>query len=206
MNFYRIESWVAGYTKFPWVSGWGPLEHMPFFEIFPPAVQEMKKKSWIINAPSPGLNIDPGGRVWGDVLGCGGSPPSFFVGERIINDLRVAEIPILRATEMPIAKNGSKALRDIPPPKYYVLEAEPGMGLDHCAMGLKTDNEGRFILEKGTKLPPEIFSLDSWNGADLFGKKAFHDSTIDLLCTDLVKNLAERNGWTNIEFKPINVV
>ena len=139
-------------------------------------------------------------------MGCGGGPPSYFVSERIINDLQSDGIPILRATEMPIAKNLSKALRDVPTPKYYVLEAKPGINYAYDLMGLNLDSFGKPIIDRGKKFPEPIYRLSTWNGADLFGKRAVFDSTINLLCTDRVKDLAERNGWTNIEFKPIKVV
>jgi hypothetical protein len=106
---------------------------------------------------------------------------------------------------MPIAKNLSKALRDIPAPKYYVLEAEPGIRLAYDAMGLKLDSTGKPILVPGVKFPEAIYDLASWNGTDLMGKLAVFDSTTSLLCTDRVKELAVRMGWTNIEFKPIKV-
>ena len=206
MNFYEIESWAVGYTKYPWVGSWGALDDMPFFKTFPPVVQEVKMKSFEICNDPPGLKIDPGGRLWSDVMGCGGGPPSFFVSERIINDLQAEGIPILRATEMPIAKNLSKALKNVPPPKYFVLEAEPGIRLAYSAMGLQLDLSGKPILVPGSRFPEAIYDLATWNGADLMGKLAVYDSTTSLLCTDRVKELAERNGWTNIEFKPVKVV
>jgi hypothetical protein len=206
MNLYRIASWAVGYTKYPWVAGWGPLEYMPFFSTFPPITQKSKIEFWDVNPRLPGLHIDPGGKVWADVLGCGGGPPSFFVSERIINNLQAEGIPILRATEMPIAKNLSKALKDVPSPKYYVLEAAPGIRLAYEAMGIELDSTGKPILVQGAKFPEAIYDLATWNGADLMGKLAVYDSTTSLLCTERVKELAERNGWTNIEFKPVKVV
>jgi hypothetical protein len=41
---------------------------------------------------------------------------------------------------------------------------------------------------------------------EFYATLAVFDSTTSLLCTELVKDLAERNGWTNIEFKPVKVV
>ncbi len=206
MNFYEIESWAVGYTKYPWVGGWGPLESMPFFQRFPPITKESKKEFWQVNPRPPGLIIDSGGKVWSDVLGCGGGPPSYFVSERIVSDLCSAGIQILSATEMPIAKNMSKALRDVPPPKYYVLEAEPGINYAYDLMGLNLDPTGKPIIDRTKKFPESIYCLSTWNGAELFGKRAVFDSTINLLCTERVKKLAERNGWTNIEFKSIKVI
>jgi hypothetical protein len=205
MKVYEIESWAVGYTNFPWVGGWGPIEKMPFFGRLPPATQESKRGFWKVNPRPPGLKIDPGGKILADVLGCGGGPPSFFVSERIVNDLHTEGIPILCATEMPIAKKLSKALRDVTPPKYYVLEAEPGINYAYDLMGLELDESGKPIFDRSKRIPEAIYRLSTWNGADLFGKRAICDSTIDLLCTERVKNLAECNGWTNIEFKPVKV-
>lgn len=128
------------------------------------------------------------------------------MSERIVSDLRSEGIQILSATEMPIAKNMSKALRDVPPPKYYVLEAEPGINYAYNLMGLDLDPNGKPIIDRTKKFPESIYRLSTWNGAELFGKRAVFDSTINLLCTEKVKELAERNGWTNIEFKSIKVI
>lgn len=206
MNLYRIDSLAVGGTRFPWVGRWGPLESMPFFETLPPVTQKTKIRSWEITPSHPGLHIDPGGKIWADVMGCGSTGLSYFVSERVINDLQAEGIPILRATEMPIAKNLSKALRDIPAPRYYVLEADPGIRLAYSAMGLQLDLSGKPILVPGAKFPEAIYDLATWNGADLMGKLAVYDSTTSLLCTERVKELAERKGWTNIEFKPVKVV
>jgi hypothetical protein len=203
MNFYRIDSISIGGTKHPWAAGWGPLECMPFFQRFAPVMQESKKRFWKVNPRPPGLIVDPGGEIWTDVIGCGGSPPSFFVSDKIVSDLNAAGIRILCATEMPIAKNLSKALKSVPSPKYYVLEAEPGINYAYDLMGLKLDSNGKPIIDRTKKFPESIYSLSTWNGADLFGKRAVFDSTVDLLCTERVKELAERKGWTNIDFKSV---
>lgn len=203
MNFYEIKSRAVGYTKYPWVASWGPLEDMPFFETLAPATQKVKMQSWEINCDPPGLSIDPGGNEWADVLGCGGGPPSYFVSERIVNELQQMGVPFLRATEIPIAKNLSKALKDVPAPKYFILEAEPGINYAYDLMGLAVNHSGKPVIDRSKKFPDSIYRLSSWNGADLFGKRGFYDSTINLLCTDIVKNLAERNKWTNIEFTPV---
>ena len=165
-----------------------------------------KTKSFEVNNDPPGLKIDPGGKVWSDVLGCGGGPPSYFVSERIVSDLRSEGIQILWATEMPIAKNMSKALRDVPAPKYYVLEAEPGINYAYDLMGFDLDPNGKPIIDRTKKIPESIYRLSTWNGNDILGKRGVFNTTIDLLCTERVKDLAERNGWTNIEFKPVKVV
>jgi len=51
-----------------------------------------------------------------------------------------------------------------------------------------------------------IYLPSSWNGKDLFGRRSVYNSTTSLLCTDKVKNITELNGWTNIEFKVVEVI
>lgn len=205
MNFYEIEYWAVGYTKYPWVSGWRPLVSMPFFDALPPVSRNSKEDFWKVNPGLPGLFIDPGAKEWSDVLGCGGGPPSYFVSDKIVNDLSSAGIPILRATEMPIAEILSTALKNIPDPKYFVLEAEPGINYAYDLMGLDLDSNGKPIIDRTKRFPESIYRRSSWIGADLFGKRAFFDNTLALLCTEKVKELGKRNRWTNIEFKPVKV-
>jgi hypothetical protein len=207
MHIYKIRSWACGYTKFPWVAGWGPLEDMPFFDTFPPATQELKRRSWEVSSLQPGLYIDPGGKVWSDILGCGGGPPSFFVSERIVSDLSAEGIEFLRATEMPIAENGSKVLKNIPAPIYYVLEAEPGINFISEPKNIINVEMGMPKLGNRVRRPSkQIYLSSTWNGKDLFGQRNVYDSTTSLFCTDKVKNIAKRNGWTNIEFKAVEVI
>lgn len=207
MNFYEIKCWSYGHTKFPWVAGWGPLDQMPFFEMFSPKSQELKRRSWEVSSLEPGLYIDPGGTVWSDVLGCCGSPLSYFVSERILNDLTAEGIEFLRATEMPIAENGSKALKNVPAPKYYVLEADPGINYISEPKNVRNAGMGMPKLGDRVRRPSkQIYLSSTWNGKDLFGCCSVYNSTTSLFCTDKVKNIAERNGWTNIEFKAVEVI
>lgn len=204
MNVYRITSETVGHTKYPWVGGWGPLASMPFFDDFPEDCKEMKIKSWNLNRPPPGLKIDPGGKVWSDVIGCGGGPPSFFVSDRILSDLENEGIPVYRSTEMPIAKNLSKQLQDVPPPKYYVLEAEPGISWNFEAMGVQLSSKGIPIYDP-VHPPEHIADLSSWNGSDLFCLDKGR-LKVSIMCNDRIKNMAIKHEWTNIRFNPVKVL
>jgi hypothetical protein len=51
----------------------------------------------------------------------------FFVSERVVQNLKEEEIPFRRAIEIPVTSIECTALKNIPPPKYYILEAEIGI-------------------------------------------------------------------------------
>jgi len=206
MKFYELTHSHMGGRTFPWASGYGPLPQMPFFEGMQPIVYERRLQYWKVDPMLPGMAIDPGGRCWSHVIGCGLGWPHQFVSEYLIQDLAEHAIPILRATEMPIAKIMAKALQKIPAPKYYVLEAIPVIDKAWDAMGIKVDENGRPILQPPPKpYPKSKFRLSSWNGLDLFSHSG-GASTTTLYCTKRVKDLAERKKWTNVEFKPLDMV
>ena len=113
--------------RYAWAAGYGPVDDMPFFDGFSDELIKVKFQSWNLNKDIPGISIDRGGREWSDILGCGGGPPGEFFSEQVVKDLREAGIPFLRCTEMPIGEIHSKRLREISPPRYFVLEAAPGI-------------------------------------------------------------------------------
>jgi len=209
MKFYRFTSSHVGGRTFPWASGYGPLPEMPFLDVIPVAFRDNMHAFWKVNPRPPGMNIDPGGRSWSDMIGSGLGLPSHFVSERIIRDLNENSIPFLRATEMPIASIMAKALKKIPPPKYYVLEAEPGLEVwsekvsleDQIAASKETPR--RFLLPSRLK-----GKADSWNGMDLMSPISATGNlmTISLYCTDRIKDLAEQKGWTNVKFEEVDVL
>ena len=206
MIIYRISSQDIGGNRYPWVSGYGPLEKMPFFDSFPQDLKEMKLASWKINNSPRGLEIDPGGKTWSHVMGCGGGPPCEFFSEQVIEDLLDEGVSFLRATKMPIATVLAKRLKMLTPPQYHVLEAAPGLKIWSESIPIeeqiaaKNENPPRWIGPYLTKC-----EISTWNGADLFSPSHGRALTA-LFCTDRVKDLAERKGWANIEFKPLKVV
>ncbi len=152
----------------------------------------------------PGLRIDPGAKEWPDFMGCGNPLPSFFVSDIVIDDLEANGVPVWRKTHAPIAEVGSKTLREKPAPKYYVVEVEPGIDVDFEASGVAVGSDGKPQLTKDQRAKQPVMRLDysSWTGADLFCYSNWRGgSRLDLLCTDKVKALAEKEGWTNVRFE-----
>jgi hypothetical protein len=204
MDFYEIgyenESGMA------WAGGYGPIHDMWFLL---PVVLERRKAFWKINPHKPGLYIDPGGKKWPDILGCGFAPPVFFVSDRVVSSLRRFGVPLGRVTEMPVAQINAKALKGKPVPRYYVIETKPGIEVDFVSSGFKVDAAGKPILDPPPKpWPRYMYRLDSWNGADLVGYRHFgpiEAPYTTLLCTGRIKQLAEAEEWTNAEFEPIVV-
>lgn len=195
-------------TGMAWAGGYGPVDSMWFVH---PTYLERKRAYWRVNPELPGLHIDSGGRRWPDILGCGHSPPGFFVSERIVESLRSIGAPLGRVTEMPIAEINAKALKSKPAPKYYVIETLPGIEVDLEATGFKLDAQGKPIVNPAPNPwpSPYRYRLDSWNGADLFACRHFGPTDgpyIDMFCTERVKELAEQEGWTNVRFKPLELV
>jgi len=203
MSFYQITSHHTGGRKYPWAAGYGPLEMeqmTPFLSGMPASFRDRKLGFWNIDPQPPGLEIDPGGTTWSDFIGCGSSPPSFFVSESVLRDLEENGIEILRKTEMPIAKINAKRLQKESPPKYYILEAIPGIARAWDLMGIQLDGDGQPVPNLMPSPRPEaIYRTSSWNGLDLC---SFSDApqTTCLICTDRVKELAETKGWTNVQF------
>lgn len=195
-----------GGRTFPWASGYGPLPEMPFLDVLPDAFRNNMFQFWKINPSPPGMNIDPGGRSWSDVIGCGLGNPWQFVSENIIRDLNENSIPFLRVTEMPIARIMAKALKKIPAPKYYVLEAAPGMDLIYEENSIQDQIAARNEVPSRF-LPPSRWKCKaySWNGMDIFSPSGGRLTT-SLYCTDRVKELAEQRGWTNVKFEELEVI
>ncbi len=208
-RFFQIGDATSDTKGYAWAAGYGPLQNsMPFIH---PKILERKRAYWKVNIELPGVHIDPGSNKWPDILGCGSGDPFFFVSERVVSSLRRLGLALARVTEMPIAEINSKALTTKPPPHYYAVETEPGIDVDLVATGFKVDVAGKAILNPPpTPWPfPYRYRLDSWNGADLFDYHHFGPTSgpyTNLLCTERIKRLAETEGWTNIRFKPIDVV
>jgi hypothetical protein len=199
MLFFKVRGEMG--KQFAWASGYGPLPKLPFLEEIP-TLHESFKRYWDVNPEEPGLHIDPGASVWPDFLGCGNSPPSFFVSDVVIDDLEANGIPIWRKTEFPIGSNQSKKLQDKKPPRYFVIEAKPGIAIDFDASGVVVDAVGKPQFTKAQRLNQPVLQLDlnTWNGSDLFSISNL-GSKLTLLCTEKVKALAEKERWTNVRFE-----
>ncbi len=209
MQFYKFTYDHAGGKKYPWSSGFGPLREMPFFDSLPKALIERNLRSWEVNPMPPGMEIDLNGKSWADMIGCGAGSYVNFVSEKLLGDLSENSISILRATEMPISKIAAKALQKIPAPKYFVLEAAPGIMVWSETVSVQDQVAARSEVPS-RYLPPYRWKCktDSWNGMDLFSPSSPTGNTLtaSLYCTDRIKELAEQKGWTNVKFVPLEMV
>ncbi len=209
MQIYQFTYDHIGGKIYPWASGFGPLKEMPFFEGIPKILHERCLRSWEVNPMPPGIEIDPGGKLWSDKIGCGAGSYINFVSEKLLRDLDESGIPILRATEMPIARILAKALRKIPPPKYYVLEAAPGIETWNESVSVQEQIAARNEVPSRFLLPSrKLCKAATWNGTDLFSPSSPTGNTLtaSLYCTGRVKDLAEQKGWTNVKFVPLEMV
>ncbi len=226
MKIYDIQHEHVGGRTYPWASGYNTIRNMPWWETVGNDHVVARMGFWSVNPGKPGMNIDPGGRVWSEVIGCSLGWPHHFFSEKVITDLEEAGIHYLRKTEMPIASNKAKTLQKLTAPQYFVLEAERGIERDHEAMGVPLNESGmpdwkNFKLKEispftipvdkdgkkqfgsaiPTKFEPFIFRKASWNRNPLFADNRL--ATCFLYCTDILKNLAEEKSWRNVQFKEI---
>lgn len=206
MRFFDIT--FANKSQMAWAGGYGPISDLWFLH-----GTSLKRKLafWDINPMAPGLHIDSGAKHWPDILGCGGSPPLLFVSGRVVASLRSIGAPMGRVTEMPIAEINAKALKSKPAPKYYVVETLPGIEVDLEATGFNLDAEGKAIVHPPPNPWPKhyCYCLNTWTGADLFAYRHFGPTDgpyTDMFCTERVKELAENQGWTNVQFESICVI
>lgn len=106
MNFYEFRVGHVGGGKFAWANGYGPsardVDDIPFLKDASDAYKRDWMETWAFCRSPPGIEFDPGGREWPDILGCGGGPPHLFVSHRVLTDLSDSGMDFLRATEMPL--------------------------------------------------------------------------------------------------------
>ena len=166
---------------------------------------------------SPGIHIDDVGHEWPDILASGHiTLLPFFVSERVIQSLRDEEIPFRRAIEIPVTSIESSALKNIPPPKYYVLEAEIGieMGEEMKSVPIGYLQPGKLasipaggIIEQEQPHPCPAYS--TWNGSPLFTEKSpdvENQQYTRLYCDHRVTFLAMKEKWTNFRAKELRVI
>jgi hypothetical protein len=161
---------------------------------------------------SSGIHVDDVGREWPDFLAnWGAASVPFFVSARVIQNLQDEEIPFRRAIEIPVTSIECTALRKIPPPKYYVLEAEIGieMGEEMKFVPIGYLQPGKLasipaggIIEQEQPHPCPAYS--TWNGSPLFAAKSpdvESQQYTRLYCDHRITFLAMKEKWTN--FTPI---
>ena len=185
--------------------GFGPLpDGMPFLH---PEELKLLKMSWeVSNLVTPGLIVD-GGKIWPDFLFKSGWGPRALLSQKIIDSLVNEKISIARITHMPIAKVEAPRLLGKAPPKYYVLEALPGIEIDYTASGIPVSGDGNPDYSGIAKRPPNalwFLRAETWNGTDLMGwQNPAGRPSSQLIVSQRVVDLAERDGWTNVKFDPI---
>ena len=209
MNIYRITTeQKSDEGTYPWVGWLGPLADLSYADRLPPRLSENQKAFFKANSHiSSGLHIDSGS-IWSDILGFGGTVPSFFVSERIINTLKSENIPLLNTIQAPIAKiekRGKKLLLSSAP-NYYLMEAPPGILRNWEEMGYVLNSDGTPNREKmPNPRKQQCLKATSWLNLDIFCPDD-PICTTDIYCTDRIVELAEKHQWTNIAFELIRVV
>jgi hypothetical protein len=213
MNFFKLKVRSIGDSKFAWASGYGPIaeniDDIPFLKDAPDILKENLRGFWEVTKRGPGMLFDRGGGEWPDMLGCGMGDPHFFFSQKVVEDLQNYGIPLLRVTEMPPMLPFPKKLKDVPPPKYYVIEGIPGLEVAWAAMGIRHTDQNKADFSKGypNRWPPKEWkvSLSSWTSLDLMSYKNWQ-MPMTLVCTDEIRDIAKARKWTNIDFKPLVTV
>jgi hypothetical protein len=203
MKIYKIAPGSSYDKQWAFAAGWGRIDGPLLF--LNPVEMEMKQASWNVNRDPPGIIIlDTPARLWPDFLANGGSPPNYFVSRKVLESLERVGIPYARATSIPIAEIRAKKLRAVPPPDYFVLEADQGIKLNFHAMGVPLDATGNPMIP-ATQWPKDrIFDASKWNGLDLFGYPGifFPGPNSSVHCTERAVELAKQDGWTHVVFQP----
>lgn len=192
--------------KYAWATGYGALPKMPYLDEIGEDFRSDMLGFWKVNPSAMGMRVDRGGSQWGDCISVSLGWPHECYSETVIRDLQEAGIEIWRTTKMPIAEVLAKRLQNKTPPEYFVVEAHRGIDVDYVASGFPLGPDGRPEM---TKRNPAMkgalaLSLATWSGKDLFSPRTM--ATLNLHCTEKVKQLAEEKGWTNVKFNEVPVV
>lgn len=106
-----------------------------------------------------------------------------------------------------IASIKSKRLKSIPHPIYYVIEAERGIDVDFPASGIPLDENGKPMphLRPKDRTGMATVRLDSWNGKHLVSRRN-SGWPMYFICSEKIKDLAEKKGWTNVKFVEVPII
>lgn len=205
MKFYEVLRNSPGGRKFFWAQGCRIPEEL--LQWMNEETLENYRQFQEINKREEGIYLAKGGKSWPDFMATGDNLPHQFVRKEVVDTMLEEGIDgILRITPLQIRKIGGKPADSVPYPEYVVLEAEPGIEMDWKQMGVPHDANNKIIPPYPTPWPPKkwIFNLDSWNGKDLF---SCHNrrTPMSLWCSERVKDLADREGWTNVRFDEIEM-
>lgn len=193
-------------SPYAYASGYTPLPDRKSF--VPPAFAERNRRSIELNGYKPGIQITAASR-WPDFLFCGGGYISFFVSERVVNDIRAGGFELLDATEFPIERaedDGRKRKQMVrleEAPRYFVIEAPAEMTPDWERMNVPLDAAGLPVLANlpGRRLPwPFLYRMNTWTGRDLFADVRL---STRLFCSERFKDFGIERKWTNVVFDGI---
>ena len=207
MKIFEFESGSS--SKFAYASGYRPFENMSFFDALPEQQRIRRSQFWALDPGDPGLCIDDSGSRWPDLMECNHPPPHFVFSRKILTSLESHGIPLKRITPIPIGSIASRKLSEVPPPEYFVIEALPGIRVDYAASGYIVDADGNPDRSAPRIVPSPIPQYDpaTWSGADLFCQENGHGGPyyLDLLFTERIKEIAIKDGWTNVSFQRVRV-
>lgn len=190
-------------SPFAYAMGYTPLPDRKSF--VPPQVAEDNRKFTELNGYKPGIRITPASR-WPDFLFCGGGYVSFFVSERVVNDIREGGFELLDATEFPIecieddGEKRRKMVRLEEAPRYFVIEAPGELIPDWERMNVPLDAEGRPTISYARMPSPFLYRMNTWTGRDLFAHERI---STRLFCSERFKYFAKARKWTNVVFDGI---
>ena len=208
IQLYKVSAGDTYGSPYAYAVGYAPLQDRKSF--VHPRMKERNDEFIKLCGSKPGIEIDSTQRLWPDILYCGGGHISYFVSEKVVENLRNAGIELLDVTEFPIAgiENNKKSRLKIPEaPRYFVIEAKPEIYPFWERMGVDLNPEGKPILSPlPSPWPPKpmVYHKDKYHGGDLVSHEGYFNH--NLYCTQRIIDLAEANDWKNIEFKPAGLL
>lgn len=207
MKIYEIES--KGHGKFAFASGYNPFGGMEFMDEWHETARRSRVDFWKINPGEPGIEIDECASCWPDVMSCTFAPPSCFYSRKVLESLKSHGISVKRATLIPIGKIVKGKIKAVPPPDYFIIEALPGIQIDYAASGYNVDDCGYPDEKIPRPTPRPILQHDpeTWTGLDLFCSSNYFGRPrfLQLLCNERVREIAAKDGWTNVAFQRVRV-
>jgi len=207
MKIYEIAS--EGHGKYAFAFGYSPFNDMKFIEEWHESDLKRTLEFWKINPGEPGMQIEESASCWPDVMSCTFSPPSCFFSRKVLESLDSNGIAVKRTCPIPVGRVKLGKIKTVPPPDYFVIEAQPGIQIDYAASGYTIDANG-YPDEKvlrPTPRPVLQHAPETWSGVDLFCSSNYFGRPryLQLLCTERVREIAAKDGWTNVFFQRIRV-
>jgi hypothetical protein len=205
MKLFYLDARGPNSKGFPFSNELGPmLDPIPYLD---GKGLSLMRQYWAVNprVAKSGIYVDERGTKWPDLMHAGGFL-NCFLAARILESFRNLNCTIRHATEIPIVEIGSKKLRLIPPPRYFIVQVANGIERDWAASSTPFDADSNPVLDP-LNLKPAIAKLSTWNGQDIFSWSNMGNRLgLTLLCTERVVELAAKEKWTNVEFKPVATI